>query len=76
MSTYVSMFIFQNSPNLFNKAALMDAAFLEINRLEEEYWDCFIFHDVDIITLHPLNFYTCTFTPVHIGAYIDKYGYR
>lgn len=39
----------------FNRAALMNVGFLEALKLH--HWDCFIFHDVDLIPLDDRNLY-------------------
>ncbi len=66
--------IFQNLPKVFNKAALMNAGFLEV--LADFQPDCVVFHDVDMIPENDRNFYTCFNTPRHMGAYINKFRYR
>ena len=54
----------------------MNAAFTEIQRQYPGKFDCFIFHDVDMIPEDDRNFYTCADQPRHIGVYIDKYKYK
>ena len=39
-------------------------------------FDCYIFHDVDLLPEDTRNMYTCTFAPVHLGAYMNKFKYR
>jgi len=53
---------------------LMNAGFSEV-RLRDKY-DCFIFHDVDMIPLDDRNFFTCSLTPRHVAAYVDKWHFR
>ena len=49
--------------------------FQEISRTEE--FDCYIFHDVDMLPENDLNLYFCdSNNPKHIGSYVDKYNYR
>ena len=39
-------------------------------------FDCYIFHDVDLLPEDDRNQYTClTGTPRHVGAYVDKWKY-
>ena len=39
-------------------------------------FDCYIFHDVDMLPENDYNIYTCTNTPRHVGAYVDKFSYN
>ena len=59
---------------MFNKAALMNAGFLEAKKLFK--FDCVIFHDVDMIPEDDRNMYSCMNAPRHIGVYVGKYKYR
>jgi len=62
----------------------MNAGFLEVRALEansSEYgvkpFDCYVFHDVDMLPEDDRNFYGCgARLPRHVGAYINKYKYR
>lgn len=62
-------------PEIFNKASLMNAGFLEARKLDS--YDCFIFHDVDMLSEDDRNMYTCMnkTRPRHIGAYVEKNNY-
>lgn len=57
----------------FNKGVLMNAAFKEA--LKEEAWQCFIFHDVDLIPESVHNMYTCPWQPRHMSVSIDEFNY-
>ena len=61
-------------PELFNKAMLMNAGYSVAKQLRK--FDCVIFHDVDLLPVDDRNFYTCSPTPLHVAAYIDKWRYR
>lgn len=63
----------QTSPVRFNKAALMNAAFLEIEKSHE--FDCIIFHDVDMFSEDGRIMYNCLDSPKHIGAFVQKFNY-
>lgn len=73
MLHYTIYVIEQLHPEVFNKAALMNAGVREIERVAK--FDCYIFHDVDMIPLHDHNFYTCTEMPRHIGSHVDKFNF-
>ena len=64
----------QAEPDVFNKACMMNIGFLEATQLEE--FDCFIFHDVDMIPEDDRNMYTCSHTPRHVGSHCDKWDYK
>ncbi|KAH3898153.1 hypothetical protein DPMN_022372 [Dreissena polymorpha] len=52
----------------------MNAAFAEVRKIED--FDCFVFHDVDMIPEDDRNIYTCTDAPKHMSPALDKFGYR
>lgn len=64
----------QTKPLIFNKGTLMNIGFKEA--LEADEFDCFIFHDVDMIPEDDLNYYGCYKTPRHIGIYLARRKYR
>ena len=68
----------------FNRGLLMNIGFLEsvkdsmkINGSNGPiYWDCFIFHDVDMIPEDERLYYTCDENyPVHLAVAVSKFGY-
>jgi beta-1,4-galactosyltransferase 1 len=65
----------QAKPEIFNKAMLMNSGFKAVRQLDPTI-DCVIFHDVDMIPLDDRNFFTCSPTPRHVAAYVDKWGFR
>nr|XP_046919839.1 beta-1,4-N-acetylgalactosaminyltransferase bre-4-like [Dermatophagoides farinae] len=58
----------------FNRAKLMNVGFLEASK--QYPYDCFIFHDVDLIPEDDRNLYTCPEQPRHMSVAIDKFRYR
>lgn len=59
----------------FNRAALMNVGFLEALKLQN--WDCFIFHDVDLIPLDDRNLYRCPDKqPRHMSVGVDTMGFK
>ena len=52
----------------------MNIGFMEA--VARDQFDCFIFHDVDMIPEGDLNFYGCYKTPRHIGVYLDRHDYK
>ena len=61
-------------PDVFNKASIMNVGFREATLADS--FDCFIFHDVDMIPENDYNFYTCTPKPRHVGSHCDKFNYE
>lgn len=41
----------------------------------EDKWDCFIFHDVDMIPENDLNLYRCRENPQHLSPALDEMRY-
>ena len=68
------LFIEKAGNGRFNKAKLMNIGFLEA--LKQYDFDCFIFHDVDLIPEDDRNLYTCPEQPRHMSVAIDKFKYK
>lgn len=64
----------QIADGLFNRAALMNIGFLEAGKLNN--WDCFIFHDVDLLPMDDRNLYTCPDQPRHMSVAVDTMGFK
>ncbi|XP_028582356.2 beta-1,4-galactosyltransferase 4 [Podarcis muralis] len=58
----------------FNRAKLLNVGYLEA--LKEENWDCFIFHDVDLVPENDFNIYMCGSQPKHLVVGRNSTGYR
>ncbi|KAE9555188.1 hypothetical protein FO519_001612 [Halicephalobus sp. NKZ332] len=58
----------------FNRAKLMNVGFVEALKLYD--WQCFIFHDVDLLPEDDRNLYTCPEQPRHMSVAIDKFKYQ
>ena len=53
----------------------MNIGFLEVNKKYGPF-DCYIFHDVDIILEDDRSIYSCFFSPLHLGAFCSDYFYK
>lgn len=58
----------------FNRAKLINIGYVLASRLYK--WDCFIYHDVDLLPENLLNYYACSEKPRHLSVMIDKFSYR
>ena len=61
--------VIQKKPEVFNKASLMNVGFLEARASAD--FDCFIFHDVDMLPEDDRNFYVCSLQPRHVGSHVN-----
>lgn len=64
----------QSSTGSFNRASLMNIGYVEALKLYE--WDCFIFHDVDLLPLDDRNLYNCPDQPRHMSVAVDTFGFK
>ncbi|TKR80034.1 hypothetical protein L596_014170 [Steinernema carpocapsae] len=58
----------------FNRAKLMNVGFVEARKLYD--WQCYIFHDVDLIPENDKNMYSCMDRPKHMAVAVDKFNYE
>ncbi|KFU97409.1 Beta-1,4-galactosyltransferase 4, partial [Pterocles gutturalis] len=66
--------IHQAGNTKFNRAKLLNVGYLEA--LKEANWDCFIFHDVDLVPENDFNLYMCDRQPKHLVVGRNNTGYR
>ncbi|XP_014484777.1 PREDICTED: beta-1,4-N-acetylgalactosaminyltransferase bre-4-like [Dinoponera quadriceps] len=71
---YQIFVIEQEGSGPFNRAMLMNVGYVEA--LKERIFDCFIFHDVDLLPEDDRNLYTCPEQPRHMSVAVDKFKYR
>ncbi|XP_077519492.1 beta-1,4-N-acetylgalactosaminyltransferase bre-4-like [Amblyomma americanum] len=64
----------QNGTGDFNRAKLLNVGY-EIAKAMHEY-DCFIFHDVDLLPENRANKYVCRKNPRHMSTCLDTMKYR
>ena len=52
----------------------MNIGFVEAQKLDN--FDCFVFHDVDLIPEHDQNIYICDENARHLASAIDEMRYQ
>ncbi|XP_068617583.1 beta-1,4-N-acetylgalactosaminyltransferase bre-4 isoform X2 [Battus philenor] len=60
----------------FNRAKLMNVGFVESQKQKAGGWECFIFHDIDLLPLDERNMYSCPRQPRHMSVSIDILNFR
>lgn len=75
---HYGIFLIEPKENLtFNRGLLMNIGFLESLKDSNNTWDCFFFHDVDMISEDVRNVYKCDKDlPVHYATAVSKWDYR
>jgi predicted glycosyltransferase involved in capsule biosynthesis len=69
------IFVIEQEPgDLFNRGSLMNVGFLEASAVQK--WDCFIFHDIDLLPKDQNTTYRCYDMPFHMANAINKFGYK
>ncbi|XP_029956089.1 beta-1,4-galactosyltransferase 4-like isoform X1 [Salarias fasciatus] len=71
---YAIYVIHQAGNATFNRAKLLNIGYLEA--LKDYNWDCFIFHDVDLVPEDDRNLYVCAETPKHMAGGRNTTGYK
>ncbi|KAK2141307.1 hypothetical protein LSH36_1123g00053 [Paralvinella palmiformis] len=71
--TFTIYIVEQTDGGWFNRAAMMNIGYLEASR--DNYYDCFVFHDVDLIPEDLTNLYYCGRYPRHLAVTRSKNGY-
>ncbi|KAK8404963.1 hypothetical protein O3P69_001507 [Scylla paramamosain] len=71
---YTIFVVEQAGTSKFNRAMLMNVGALEA--LRHYPFNCFIFHDVDLLLEDDRNLYTCPEQPRHMSIAIDNMKYR
>ncbi|VDI41407.1 beta-1,4-galactosyltransferase 1 [Mytilus galloprovincialis] len=64
----------QNGGSKFNRAMLMNIGYAEAMKIHD--YQCFVFHDVDLIPENDKNIYNCPKQPRHMSVAVDKFKYR
>ncbi|XP_074646324.1 beta-1,4-N-acetylgalactosaminyltransferase bre-4-like isoform X2 [Tubulanus polymorphus] len=69
------IFVIEEMPGIkFNRAMLMNIGYVEANKVYD--FQCYVFHDVDLLPEDDRNIYSCPEQPRHLSVAIDKFNYR
>jgi len=70
------IFVIEQTPKeKFNRGLLMNIGFVEANKIDN--FDCFVFHDVDLVPEDDRNIYECPSNgPKHMSVAVNKWKYR
>ncbi|KAK4309886.1 hypothetical protein Pmani_018511, partial [Petrolisthes manimaculis] len=71
---YSIYFIEQNGTELFNRARLLNVGFLEARK--EGPWDCYAFHDIDMLPENDEHLYHCSAMPRHLTVSVSTNKYK
>ena len=71
---YTVFIVEQFGSETFNRAMLMNVGAAEA--LKRGDFQCFVFHDVDLLPEDDRNLYTCPIQPRHMSVAIDTFMYR
>lgn len=71
---YAIYVIQQAGDATFNRAKLLNVGYLEA--LKDHNWECFIFHDVDLVPENDHNLYVCDKQPKHLVVGRNATGYK
>ncbi|CAD5206439.1 unnamed protein product [Bursaphelenchus okinawaensis] len=71
---YAIFIIEQVEKQTFNRAKLMNVGYTVASQMYD--WQCFIFHDVDLLPEDDRNVYSCPEKPRHMSVAVDKFGYK
>ncbi|XP_061195040.1 beta-1,4-galactosyltransferase 1-like [Saccostrea echinata] len=63
-----------NERILINRSPLLNVRFLEASK--DEDYDCYFFHDVDLLPENDYNLYRCSELPRHMSVSKDKFNYQ
>ena len=62
----------------FNRGLLLNIGFIESLKISNNHWDCFIFHDIDLLPEDGRNIYSCPLAdqPRHMSSLVSSLNYK
>lgn len=71
------IFLIEPLQNLtFNRGLLMNVGYVEALKQHSNKWQCFVFHDIDLLPEDERNLYTCPERPRHMSHAVSTLGYK
>ncbi|XP_065051685.1 beta-1,4-galactosyltransferase 6-like [Rhopilema esculentum] len=58
----------------WNKGSIYNIGFDKTRKIDD--YDCYIFHDIDLLAENDKNYYGCPFTPAHMSVAVDTLKYK
>jgi beta-1,4-galactosyltransferase 1 len=58
----------------FNRGLLMNIGYKEASKFKN--WDCYVYHDVDMLPEDERNLYSCHETPKHFSSAVNVFKYQ
>ncbi|XP_069184384.1 beta-1,4-galactosyltransferase 4-like [Procambarus clarkii] len=71
---YSIYFVEQEGAAPFNRASLLNVGFKEARK--EGPWDCYAFHDIDLLPENDFHLYHCSPQPRHLAVALSTFNYR
>ena len=59
---------------MFNKGAIYNIGFNETLQIDD--FDCYVFHDVDLLAENDKNYYGCPESPKHMSPAVNTLKYQ
>ncbi|XGW05308.1 hypothetical protein V3C99_016016 [Haemonchus contortus] len=75
MLDYLIIVVEQVANQTFNRAKLLNVGYVEANKMYD--WQCYIFHDVDLLPEDDRNLHVCPDeNPRHMAVAVNKFNYK
>ncbi|PIO72046.1 N-acetyllactosaminide 3-alpha-galactosyltransferase [Teladorsagia circumcincta] len=72
---YAIVVVEQVANQTFNRGKLLNVGYMEAKKLYG--WECYVFHDVDLLPEDDRNLHTCpSNNPRHLAVAMNKFGYK
>ena len=73
-SFHLGLFLFKVGVTSWNKGSIYNIGFDKTRKIDD--YDCYIFHDIDLLAENDKNYYGCPFTPAHMSVAVDTLKYK
>ena len=73
---FFPLVFFQANDTYFNRGLLFNIGYDIASNFTNQFWECYIFHDVDLLPEDDRNLYTCPYQPRHMSVAINTFNYK